>query len=110
MLAKYFSKDLLAINQVLKHPIDHESILDCVKIGIYFDDNAVNTNEGTIGVELTVRLLSRLYPTIHIHALNVAGKKLQQEMKNLAMEINSLITLDDSDDNIDIALVIGHTR
>jgi hypothetical protein len=106
-LAKYFSKDLLAINQVLKRPADLQAILDKVTVGIYFSENAASTREGLTGVELSVRLLARLYPTLRIESLSDGGKNLEKKFRTLAREINELITIPEGSGVSDIAVIIG---
>ena len=110
-IAKYFSKDLLAINQVLKNSNKNlEGILLKTKVGIAFDTNAIETNEGIKALDLAVRLLARLYPNINI--FDVSGKHETEikRLQQLAKSINASITLSSEVANLDVMLVAGETK
>lgn len=109
-IAKYFSKDLLAINQLLKkNNKDIRDILGGVKIGICFDRNAIETKEGSKGLELAVRLLARLYPKISLIDLTQSNIEKQKELTSLARSINSQIEIDYTASAATLLLVMGGT-
>jgi hypothetical protein len=104
-LAKYYSKDLLAINQLLRKPIDLGVILKKIKIGIYFGENAENSLEGNAGLELLIRLLARLYPSLKIQAVGNATKGHEEKLRTLAHEINSELHFIQKNETVDIAVM-----
>lgn len=109
-LAKYFSKDLLAINRLVKtdHSILTEKLNNSV-ITIAFDDNAVNTFEGSCSLELITRLISRLYPRLKIVDLSGKAKEKINELTSIATKINSNIEFVNDDSVEDIYIVAGST-
>jgi len=76
-LAEYFSKNLLAISQVLKNGTSEQfqSVLNNAVIGIAFDDEC-KTSEGKATLDLTIRLVARLYPKIKLIDLTTKNKDL----------------------------------
>jgi hypothetical protein len=110
-IAKYFSKDLLAINQLLKNSNKNlEDILLKTKIGIAFDKNAIETKEGNNALDLTVRLLSRLYPILSIIDLSKQNMSKVSELKRLAENINSQIEISTSIDDLNVLLIAGYSE
>lgn len=110
-IAKYFSKDLLAINQLIKGSNKGlEDILLKTRIGIAFDSNAIETFEGNKSLDLTIRLLSRLYPYISIIDLTGNNKSKVLELKKLATSINSRIEISTSTLDLSILLIAGFTK
>jgi molybdopterin/thiamine biosynthesis adenylyltransferase len=93
-LADYFSKDLLAITQALKKGANEQfrEILNNTVVGIAIDAE-IEKAEGRAALDLTVRLLSRLYPKLRF--INLAPKKngLVDELVNLSISINSKIEI-----------------
>ncbi|RWB39739.1 MAG: hypothetical protein EOQ46_26245 [Mesorhizobium sp.] len=61
-------------------------------IGVAFDEQACST-EGKASLDLLVRLLSRLYPSICFLPAGEAAESLAKVLANLARSINSQITL-----------------
>lgn len=107
-IAKYFSKDLLAINKLLN--ADHTAlvqILNSKVIGIAFDANAASTFEGSSALDLTVRLIARLYPRISIVDLSLNHQPKKIELINLARSINSNIEIVEDTNSINILLIAG---
>ncbi len=85
-LAKYFSKDALAITQVLNGTIDmFETILNGSIIEIAFD-NSVLSGEGKICLDLLIKLIARLYPKIKITDLS---QDLPEVVDRLSSEVCS---------------------
>jgi hypothetical protein len=110
-LAKYFSKDLLAINRLIntKHSILIERLNNTI-ITIAFDANAVNTFEGCCSLDLITRLLSRLYPRLKIVDLSGTSEEKIKELTTIAKKINSNIELLDNDVDEDIIIIAGYTE
>ncbi|HMJ69744.1 MAG TPA: E2 ligase fold family C protein [Cyclobacteriaceae bacterium] len=105
-IAKYFSKDLLAINQLLKSKAyGLEQILTNVQIGIYFDDKSIQENEGRLCCDLLVRLISRLYPKIAI--VNDDASARAEELITLAKSINRSIDIETTLDNCTCVILLG---
>lgn len=110
-IAKYFSKDLLAINQLLKSSNKNlEDILLKAKVGIAFDTNAIETKEGNKALDLSVRLLSRLYPFFSIIDLSSQNELKVSELKKLAKSINSCIEITTNTNELNVLIVAGHTK
>lgn len=110
-IAKYFSKDLLAINQLLKSSNKNlEDILLKTKVGIAFDTNAIETEEGNKALDLSIRLLSRLYPVLSIIDLSNQNESKVSELKKLAKSINSLIEISSTTIDLSVLIIAGLTR
>jgi hypothetical protein len=110
-IAKYFSKDLLAINQLLKSSNKNlEDILLKTRIGIAFDINAIDTKEGSKALDLCVRLLSRLYPFLSIIDLTDQNTSKVSELKKLAESINSFIQVSTTSEDLNLLIVAGFTK
>ncbi len=110
-IAKYFSKDILAINQLLKSNNKVlEDILLKTKVGIVFDTNAIETREGNKALDLLVRLLSRLYPFLSIIDLSRQNETKVLELKKLAESINSCIEISTINIDITVLIVSGLTK
>lgn len=110
-LAKYFSKDLLAINRLINtnHALLSDKLNNTV-ISIAFDENCINTFEGNCGIELIVRLLSRLYPKIKIIDLSGKFDDKVEEYKSLSRRINSQIEIVDNSIDEDVLIVVGDSK
>lgn len=107
-LASYFSKDALAFSQVLKKATnnDFESTLDSHVIEIAFD-NSIRNGEGSISLDLAIRLLSRLYPKIRISDLTNENHEIVEKLIEKALAINSNIEI--TQETPTVSLVIGST-
>lgn len=106
--AKYFSKDLLAINQIIKG--DNAAlagILDEQVLAIVFGQNAVETFEGTCALDLVTRLAARFYPAIRL-VNQTDNHEKTQELKELAKSINPEITFAESGKE-SVGIVLGQT-
>lgn len=108
-LAEYFSKNLLAISQVLQGGTGEQfqNILNNSIVGIAFDNN-IKKHEGKATLDLTVRLVSRLYPKIKFIDLGSGVPKIKSDLQNLAMAINSKIEFSEEDPTV--LIVIGSTN
>lgn len=93
-LAKYFSKDVLAITQILNQGSAQcfESILNKNIVEIIFNSNKL-TEESKTTLDLSVRLLSRLYPKIKIADLGSGNNNFRVGLKETAIAINSNIEI-----------------
>lgn len=107
-LASYFSKDVLALSQVLKKATneDFESILNSHIVEIAFD-NSIKDGEGSVSLDLAIRLLSRLYPKIKISDLTNENQEIVEKLTEKALAINSSIEITHKTPTI--SLVIGST-
>jgi hypothetical protein len=107
-LAEYFSKNLLAISQVLKNGNSgqFQSVLNNTVIGIAFNKDALK-HEGKAALDLTVRLVARLYPKIKFIDLNAGDKNLVINLKKLASSINSRIEFVEEEPTL--IIVIGNS-
>jgi len=109
-LANFFDKSALAASQVLNgyDPSAFRDLLQRSPVEIVFDQQGVNTSEGQASLELTVRLLSRLYPEIIFTALDADDQDQVSELKQLALSINPDIGFEAKLPAV--AIVIGKTR
>lgn len=110
-LAKYFSKDLLAINQLINS--DNDKLIDILlnsKVGLAFDSNAVETFEGNNALDLGIRLLSRLYPKLSIIDLSEKNQKKVKYLTNLARNINTQIEIFTDKKELTLLIVFGQTN
>ena len=107
-LASYFSKDALAFSQVLKKATNKEfaSILNSHIVELAFD-NSIKDGEGSVSLDLAIRLLSRLYPKIKISDLTNENNDLVKKLTGKALGINSKIDI--TQEIPTISLVIGST-
>jgi hypothetical protein len=107
-LARYFSKDVLALKQVLNKGSveDFEQLLNQQLIEIAYDDD-IETIEGQATMDLLIRLTSRLYPNICFTALGTMNRNAQFD--TAATQVNSLLTVD-SNASVTARLIIGKTK
>ena len=107
-LASYFSKDALALSQVLEKATndEFESILNSHIVEIAFD-NSIKEGEGSVSLDLTIRLLSRLYPKIKISDLTNDNQEIVEKLTEKALAINSNIEI--TQEKPTISLVLGST-
>lgn len=107
-LASYFSKDVLAFIQVLKKATNKQfaSILNSHIVEIAFD-NSIKDGEGSVSLDLAIRLLSRLYPKIKISDLTNENQDIVEKLTEKALAINSNIEI--TQETPTISLVIGST-
>lgn len=88
-LADYFGRAALAAAQVLQG-FDESAFRDAlasVRVGIAFGGDASTSHEGRTLLELAVRLLARLYPTLVIRGVDGASAYAEQ-LRDLARAIN----------------------
>lgn len=94
-LANFFEKTSLAASQILQgyNKADFEKKLNAVTIEIAFDGDAVSSPEGIFTLDLTTRLLARLYPNLYINALDSSAKNQKEKLEELSKSINPDISL-----------------
>lgn len=110
-LAKYFSKDLLAINRLINSDqFAFEEILSKKIVALAFDENAIHSNEGFCGLDLIIRLLARFYPKIKIVDLSNVNKAKKNSLVRLAMEINGNIEIVSDSEKEDVLIIAGSTE
>ena len=102
----YFERNAIAISQAISGLDEQrlESLLSKVCIGVTIGRNASN-NEGRAIVDLLVRLLARLYPTITFRAEQ--DKNFADDASALASRINPRVDLSGKPT---VEIVIGSTR
>lgn len=94
-LANFFDKVSLSAAQRIKgyDRSGFEQQLLSHRIGIVYGDNAVHTSEGKMALDLLVRLVSRLYPSINF--INLCGDndsiEYTQLLESTARKINPVI-------------------
>lgn len=94
-LANFFNKTALAASQIL-NGYDRENFekkLMAAPVEIAFDRTAVHSSEGTATLDLTTRLLARLYPKLIINPLDADSETCRQVLEHLAKSINPEIEL-----------------
>jgi hypothetical protein len=108
-LARYFSKDALALTQVLRTNTVQaiETTLCSHPVEVAFDENTIGY-EGSRTIELLVRLLARLYPVIKITDLTGYLAEKKERLEALARSINQFIEF--SDQLGSITVCVGKTR
>jgi hypothetical protein len=105
-LANFLGKSALSASQVLKD-FDFEvfkRILLSHRVRICFNKKTAASNEGFASLDMLVRLLSRLYPNLHLECVD--GKSPERDHLNeLSKEINPDIDLSKSEPTV--VIVIG---
>ena len=94
-LANFFDKASLGLSQILKgcDRNELERLLWDRTVGIFYDENASTSKEGRATLDLTVRLLARLYPKIRIES--TYANELKDQLAALAKSINPVIDITD---------------
>lgn len=107
-IADYFSKDVLAISQVLKqtNTIEFESILNKNIIEIAFD-NSIYQKEGIALIELLILLIARLYPVIKVTDLTNGNSDIKAALIEKAKSINRKIEI--TSNTPTVSIVVGDT-
>ena len=107
-LAKYYSKNSLALKQLLNSADlnQFESILNSHVVEIAFDSDC-RTFEGASTLDLLIRLISRLYPSIKVSFLDDSVEKVKAELEIKARLINPNIEFSNKAGTI--AVVVGKT-
>lgn len=95
-----YSRSLIqkGITHVLRD-LDYSSLSDLVGrqvIGLVFDDKAASSFEGRITLELSINLLSRLYPRIRLMPKGSTADSFGADLVSIAKSINPAIEIDDA--------------
>ncbi len=103
-LADYFGRAALAAAQILQgfDEAAFRATLGKVRVGLTFGGDATKSSEGRALLDLTVRLVSRLYPTLVINPSDDSHSHAQG-LSNLARAINPNIEFG-TDPTIEIAV------
>ena len=89
-LAPFFDKAALAAATVLRG-FDRDafaSLLEAQLIEVAYDEQAAQSSEGRVALELVTNLLARLYPRISFTALAGASEPLMARLQAVAKSIN----------------------
>jgi hypothetical protein len=111
-LAEYFARNAQAAAALIQG-FDATLLgaqLQSEVIGIAFDGSAESSREGQAALDLCVRLLSRLYPTLAIVGLSGSKPTMLRKLRTLARDINPRIDLENDIANSTKLLVFGNTR
>jgi Prokaryotic E2 family C/ThiF family len=103
-LADYYGRNALAAAQVLAG-FDEQRIreaLDKLRVGLCIGTDAAQSSEGRTLIDLLVRLLARLYPTLAIRS-EIGGRTAAEEVINLARRINPSVEFS-SDPTVEVAV------
>ncbi|MER9353730.1 E2 ligase fold family C protein [Mesorhizobium sp. M0514] len=89
-LANFIDRAATAASQVLAdfHLADFKAALEKQVVAVAFDSQAASCAEGQATLDLTVRLLARLYPVLAILPLDMAASSQAQALERLAKSIN----------------------
>jgi hypothetical protein len=109
--ANYFHKNAQAAALLLKgiQTDAFKAILEAEIIGIAFDARAVACAEGRAAIDLTIRLMARLYPTVALIAQDKAAVKHRAAYVALATAINPNIAILERIDTVTRCIVVGTT-
>jgi len=109
-VANFFDRALMSAAQALRgeDPSVIRARLESQIVELAFDRTAAASQEGQAGLDLAVRLLARLYPTLRIRPVGGASKSVATGLKTLARAINPEIDLDASG-KANVRLVFGET-
>jgi molybdopterin/thiamine biosynthesis adenylyltransferase len=96
-LAEYYDKSAVAASQIVAgfDPEAFRSALDKTAVGLSFDERAASSTEGRSLLDLSVRLLARLYPTMCIRPVGADAEELAGALSRLALAVNPRLQLDD---------------
>lgn len=111
-LADYFERNAQAVTSLIKHydVALLAQLLHAQVIGIAFDGNAERNKESVASIDLTIRLVARLYPTVAICGLKDASRPFVEQMVRLARAINPKIDVTDDVASATKLLVFGDTE
>ena len=110
-LANFFDKAALAASQILKdfNRGSFEQLLESSPVLLAFDCSATESAEGLATLDMSARLLGRLYPRISIKALDAEAQNHSPSVLNLLRSINPNVELEEEGTHPAVALVIGKT-
>jgi hypothetical protein len=109
-LANFFDRALMSAGQAIRggDPSAIRARLGQQVVELAFDGVAANAAEGRAGLDLALRLLVRLYPTIRLTALDPDAQGLATELSALARAINPDVELKTKRQST-VRLVFGDT-
>lgn len=110
-LANFFDRAATAASQVLAGfgVAAFSDRLQAQVVGIAFDGDAARSPEGAALLDLTVRLLARLYPTLAIYAVDDQAREGADELFGVARAINPAIDLEEDVGRATITVCVGQT-
>lgn len=108
-LANFFDKSALAASYVLSNydRSDFERRLGESNVEIVYDYAAINSNEGKATLEMTIKLLARMYPNLIITGIGIDVDTYRVQLEGMAQGINPHIHL--SNDQPTVSVCIGNT-
>lgn len=108
-LADFFGRSVLAASQVLRgfDPAAFGEALSSQTVGVAFDDAAASSVEGRITLEMTINLLSRLYPRLAVVPDGAAAEAMADGLVTLARAINPRIQVETVLDGAAVCLAVG---
>jgi molybdopterin/thiamine biosynthesis adenylyltransferase len=111
-LADYFDRAATAASQVLAnfHLEAFEGDLRRHVVGIAFDASAVRSPEGLATLDLCVRLLARLYPTLAILPLDAGAQDAASAFVRLAEAVNPRVGFGEGAGSATVCVAVGTTR
>lgn len=104
-LAQFFDRNATAASQILTSfdAAAFRRTLGEARIGIGFGADATSSREGQLLLEMLVRLLARLYPTVSLHAAS-GNEEHAESLVRLAKTINPRIEFDTEPARIGVAV------
>ncbi|GAA0023129.1 E2 ligase fold family C protein [Bradyrhizobium sp. B024] len=109
--ANFFDRTATAASQVLLNfnLEAYKATLSGHVIGLAFDEAAAGSPEGRATLDLCVRILARLYPTISVACAGGEAEKYRKELEGLALKINDRIDVERDITRSSVAIVVGQT-
>lgn len=109
-LANFFDRSATAASQVLANfrLDDFKHRLSTHIVALCFDDAAVSSPEGRATLDLSMRLLARLYPALNIQPIGPSAVDYSIRLRQLALDINDQIEL--LDRPADTVVAVGNTE
>ncbi|MGY8680469.1 E2 ligase fold family C protein [Bradyrhizobium sp. UFLA05-153] len=110
--ANFFDRSATAASLVLANfrLEDFKDRLSAHLVALSFDEAAVKSPENRATLDLSVRLLARLYPVLVIHPVGSAAAEHATRLRGLALSINDRIELQDELADADIVVAVGNTE
>lgn len=110
-LANFIDRAATAASQVLANfeLATFQETLGNQVIGLAFDGAAARSAEGAASLDLSIRLLARLYPTIAILPLDAAGRDQGKALRRLAKAINPAISFARTIKRASVCVAVGDT-
>jgi hypothetical protein len=106
-VADYYDRAALAAAQALGGAFEgtrFRALLEETPVGVTFDENAARSHEGRALLELTIRLLARLYPVVQLDP-GSGAEAYGEELRALAKGINPNVTFTEA--RATVGVVVG---